>query len=62
VPPLLVWLLASLLAIALMGSRPYLALTVVLAGGIAMGLSCLWTCQSRGRDRGQEDSPPAGGE
>lgn len=60
--PLLVWLLASLLAIALMGSRPYLALAVVLVGGIAMGLSSLWTCQTRRRGRSQEDPPTAGGE
>ena len=59
---LLIWLLASLMAISLMGSRPYLALTVVIVGGIAMGLSSLWSCQTRGRDRSQEDSPPAGGE
>jgi hypothetical protein len=60
--PLLVWLLASLMAIALMGSRPYLALAVVVVGGIAMGLSSLWSCQTRGRGRSQEDSPTAGGE
>ena len=59
---LLIWLLASLLAIALMGSRPYLALVVVLVGGIAMGLSSLWSSQTRDRDRSQEESPPAGGE
>jgi hypothetical protein len=58
---LLVWLLASLLAIALMGSWPYLALAVVLVGGAAMGLSCLWSSQTKGRERSQEDSPTAGG-
>ena len=60
--PLLICLLASFMAIALMGSRPYLALAVVLVGGIAMGLSSLWSCQTSARDRGQEISPPAGGE
>ena len=59
---LLIWLLASLLAIALMGSRPYLALAVVVVGGVAMGLSSLWSSQTRGQDTSQEDSPTAGGE
>ena len=46
--PLLIWLLASLVAIALMGSLPYLALAVVLGGGIAMGLSSLNSGSSPG--------------
>jgi hypothetical protein len=62
VQALLVWLLASLLAIALMGSKPYLALAVVLVGGTAMGLSCLWSSETGGRDRSRKESPTPGGE
>jgi len=59
---LLIWLAGSLLAIALMGRWPPLALAVVLAGGMAMGLSCLGSDQTRGRDGSRESSPTAGGE
>lgn len=36
---LLVWLLATLLAIAVLGGRPSLGLALALLGGIALGLS-----------------------
>ena len=39
--PLSLWVLFSLLAIAFMGTRPYLALAICVAGGIAMALSSL---------------------
>jgi len=39
--PLSLWVLFSLLAIAFVGTRPYLALAICVAGGIAMALSCL---------------------
>ena len=55
--PLLVWLLASFMAIALMGSRPYLALAVVLVGGIAMGLSSLVTYSSPGQEASGRGEP-----
>jgi hypothetical protein len=59
--PLLIWLLASLLAVALMGSWPYLALAILLVGGIAMGISCLWAGETGSDHRSQEGSRPAGG-
>lgn len=34
-----IWVLASLLAIAYIGSRPYLGLGVALLGGIALGVA-----------------------
>ncbi len=39
--PLSLWILFSLLAIAFVGTRPYLALAICVAGGIAMALSSL---------------------
>jgi uncharacterized membrane protein YraQ (UPF0718 family) len=39
--PFLLWILFSLLAIAFVGTRTYLALVIALLGGIAMGLSSL---------------------
>jgi len=39
--PLSLWVLFSLLAIAFVGTRPYLALAICVAGGIAMALSSL---------------------
>lgn len=34
-----IWVLASLLAIAYIGSRPYLGLGIALLGGIALGVA-----------------------
>lgn len=39
--PLSLWVLFSLLAIAFVGTRPYLALAICVLGGIAMALSSL---------------------
>ena len=39
--PLSLWVLFSLLAIAFVGTRPYLALAICVTGGIAMALSSL---------------------
>lgn len=39
--PLSLWALFSLLAIAFVGTRPYLALAICITGGIAMALSSL---------------------
>jgi len=39
--PLSLWVLFSLLAIAFVGTRPYLALAICVAGSIAMALSSL---------------------
>jgi hypothetical protein len=39
--PLSLWILFSLLAIAFVGSRPYLALAICVVGGVAMALSSL---------------------
>jgi len=39
--PFSLWLLFSLLAIAFVGSRPYLALAISVAGGIVMAVTCL---------------------
>lgn len=36
--PLLLWALFSLLAIAIVGPRPHVALVIALLGGVAMGL------------------------
>lgn len=39
--PLSLWVLFSLLAIAFVGTRPYLALVTCVVGGIAMAISSL---------------------
>lgn len=39
--PFLLWILFTLLAIAFVGTRPYLALVLAVVGGIAMGASSL---------------------
>lgn len=39
--PILLWILFTLLAIAFVGTRPYLALVLTVVGGIAMGASSL---------------------
>ena len=50
IQPFLLWILFSLLTIALIGSRPYVALAVALLGGIAMGLSSLVSYSASHRD------------
>lgn len=39
--PILLWILFTLLAIAFVGTRPYLALVLAVVGGIAVGASSL---------------------
>jgi hypothetical protein len=55
--PLSLWVLFSLLAIAFVGTRPYLALAICVAGGIAMALSSLAgfssSCQEASEKGGQ---------
>jgi len=48
--PVLLWVLFSLLAIAFVGTRPYLALALAVLGGIAMGLSSLASYSSLHQD------------
>lgn len=43
----LLWILFSLLAIAYIGDRPYLGLTIALAGGVIIGLACARTLESK---------------
>ncbi|MDH4208005.1 MAG: hypothetical protein OEV76_03945 [Anaerolineae bacterium] len=61
--PFLLWVFLSLLAIAWMGKRPYLALTIALLGGLAMGLSSVgnscsspWPEQESGAQKGPSRS------
>ncbi len=44
--PFLVWVLSSLLAIAFVGSHPEIALTIVVLGGVGMGLSSILSYSS----------------
>jgi hypothetical protein len=48
--PILLWVFLSLLSIAWVGRRPYVALAVVLLSGVAMGLSSVANYSFRGRD------------
>ena len=61
--PFLLWAFLSLLAIAWVGRRPYVALAMAILGGIAMGLSSVANYSSGERDleRGAQEGP-AGGE
>ncbi len=43
----LLWILFSLLAIAYVGDRPYLGLTIALTGGVIIGLVCMRTFESK---------------
>lgn len=43
----LLWILFSLLAIAYIGDRPYLGLTIALVGGMIIGLVCTRTFESK---------------
>lgn len=59
--PFLLWAFLSLLAIAWVGRRPYVALAMALLGGIAMGLSSVAnysTSSERDLDRGGQEGPP----
>jgi hypothetical protein len=48
-----VWVLASLLAIAYIGSHPYLGLAIAVLGGIAFGVAAFLTYEAE--QRGDED-------
>ncbi len=52
--PVLLWLLFSLLTIAFVSSRPYLALILALLGGIAMGVSSVARHSSGLQPAGEE--------
>ena len=45
--PILLWVLFSLLAIAFVGSRPYVALAISVVGGVSMALSSLASFHNR---------------
>ena len=44
-----IWVLASLLAIAYIGSHPYLGLGIALAGGIAFGVAAFLSYEAEQR-------------
>ena len=44
--PFLVWILSTLLAIAFVGGNPEIALTIVVLGGVGMGLSSILSYSS----------------
>jgi hypothetical protein len=62
VQPFTVWLLSSLLAITLIGDRPYAGLTVALLGGLALGWSSLFVFPAGRPDAGEGCSRDAGEE
>lgn len=51
---LLLWILFSLLAIAYIGDRSCLGLTIALAGGVIIGLVSMWTFESKPQRRSNE--------
>jgi len=58
--PFLLWAFLSLLAIAWVGRRPYVALAMAVLGGVAMGLSSMANYSSsseRDLDRGAQQGP-----
>jgi hypothetical protein len=57
----LVWILVSVLAIALVQASPQLALLLALLGGMAMGVSSVSGC-SRLRHYGAEERSGSGGQ
>jgi len=59
--PFLLWVFLSLLAIAWVGRRPYVALAMAVLGGVAMGLSSMANYSSsseRDLDRAAQHGPP----
>ena len=46
-----VWVLASLLAIAYIGSHPYLGLAIAVLGGIAFGVAAFLTYEAEQREK-----------
>jgi hypothetical protein len=58
--PFLLWVFLSLLAIAWVGRRPYVALALALLGGVAMGLSSVASYPAAERERhGDAQEGPA---
>jgi hypothetical protein len=60
VEPFLLWISLSLLAIAWIGTRPYVALVIAFLGGTAMGLSGMASYSASGEadlDRGARNLP-----
>ena len=45
-----IWVLASLLAIAYIGSHPYLGLAIAVLGGIAFGVAAFLTYEAEQRE------------
>ena len=57
--PLSLWVLFSLLAIAFVGTRPYIGLAIAILGGVLMGLSSVVSYDSQCREvtnQGKEKS------
>ena len=58
--PLSLWVLFSLLAIALVGTRPHIGLAIAILGGLLMGLSSVasydWQCREV-TNHGKEKRP-----
>jgi len=48
--PLSLWILFSLLAIAFVGTRPYIGLAIAILGGVLMGLSSVVSYDSQCRE------------
>jgi len=48
--PLSLWVLFSLLAIAFVGTRPYIGLAIAILGGVLMGLSAVVSYNSQCRE------------
>jgi hypothetical protein len=50
-----IWVLASLLAIAYIGSHPYLGLVIAVLGGIAFGVAAFLTYEAEQREEKNTD-------
>jgi hypothetical protein len=49
-----IWVLASLLAIAYIGSHPYLGLGIALLGGIAFGVAAFLSYEAEQHEDGED--------
>lgn len=50
-----IWVLASLLAIAYIGSHPYLGLAIAVLGGVAFGVAAFLTYEAGQREKKNTD-------
>ena len=50
-----IWVLASLLAIAYIGSHPYLGLAIAVLGGIAFGVAAFMSYEAEQREEKNTD-------